>query len=222
MPKPRLKVKVGELYGAWEVLETLPKAKAKCLCTSCGKVLRVIKRSDLVAGKTRMCRPCSRAQTGTRTEDDKIREVYSTWMSMIQRCHNPSSKDYKNYGARGITVCDMWRDSFDAFYMMMGPKPAANYTIERIDYNKGYEPGNVKWLPREEQPFNQRSNIHITIDGETRVASLWEGDPRCPVTKKVIYKRLDRGWPPEAAVRAPNGTKLQDWLRQQEENKKVD
>jgi hypothetical protein len=123
---------------------------------------------------------------------------------MIQRCHNPNNKDYKNYGGRGIKVCDMWRESFEAFYMMLGPKPSAEYTIERIDYNKGYEPGNVKWATRQEQVLNKSDNVNVTIDGETKAVSQWAKDERCSVTEFTIYKRLKRGWDPEEAVLKPN------------------
>lgn len=205
-------MKVGDLYGAWEVVELLPKARVLCKCTACGNAVQTMKRSDLAAGATRMCRSCSRGTHKARTEDEKIKEVYMSWTSMLQRCYNKSNKDYKNYGARGIGVADIWRDSFDAFYLMMGPRPSPDCTLERLDYDKGYEPGNVVWLPRSEQPFNQRSNVNLTIDGETKVVTQWAKDPRCSVSHFVIYKRLERGWPPKAAVFAPAGTRLKDWV----------
>jgi hypothetical protein len=128
---------------------------------------------------------------------------------MIQRCTNPKSKDYPNYGGRGITVCDIWLNSFEAFYLMVGPRPDPSYTLERIDYNKGYEPGNVTWLSREDQTKNKRDNVKLTIDGVTKTVSDWSRDPKCPgnVTEYTIYKRLKRGWDPERAVFTPSATK---------------
>src|SRR5690606_10320984 len=88
------------------------------------------------------------------TPGGKASPEYNTWVHMIQRCHNPKNKDYKNYGGRGIEVCELWRDSFEAFLLMVGKRPTAQHTIERIDTNKGYEPGNVKWATRFEQNQN--------------------------------------------------------------------
>lgn len=129
---------------------------------------------------------------------------YNTWVHMVQRCHNPNNKDYEHYGGRGIKVCDMWRSSFEAFFMTVGKRPGDDYTIERIDTNDDYRPGNVKWATRQEQVLNQRSNINLTIDGETKAVSQWARDPRCPVSQFTIYKRVQRGWSDERAVLTPS------------------
>ena len=81
--------------------------------------------------------------------------TYTTWAHIVQRCTNPKNKAWKNYGGRGITVCDRWRDSFDAFVDDMGEKPAG-LSIDRIDNERGYEPGNCRWATRAEQHANKR------------------------------------------------------------------
>jgi len=157
-----------------------------------------------------MCKRCSVGLSKTThgaSPYGKASPEYVTWVHMIQRCHNPTNKDYKNYGGRGITVCDMWRDSFEAFLFMVGKRPNIKDTIERIDTNKGYEPGNVRWASRAEQNVNTRSNVKLTIDGETKTVSEWSRDERCVVSMFNIYKRLERGWNAKDAVFLPSRAK---------------
>lgn len=184
----------GQIIGAWLLRKKLSYGnKYECLCTSCCETVKNIRVYDLTGGKTRMCKRCSVQATRSSHGMSDTAE-YNTWIHMLQRCHNPNNKDYKHYGGRGIEVCDIWRESFEAFYMSVGPKPAPEYTIERMDYNKGYEPGNVKWATRQEQVLNQRDNVNITVGEETKTVSQWAKDPRCPVSSFTIYKRVNRGW----------------------------
>lgn len=200
-------VEVGKKYGAWTVISAGSEpTKLLCRC-ECGRTEREIRRYDLVKAKSLMCRKCSVGLSKTThgaSPYGKASPEYNTWVHMIQRCHNPSNKDYKNYGGRGIEVCEMWRDSFEAFLLMVGKRPFPDATIDRVDYNGNYEPGNVRWASRAEQNLNTRSNVRLTIDGETKTVSEWSRDPRCTVNMFAIYKRLDRGWDPKDAVMTPS------------------
>lgn len=198
---------LGNIYGAWRVKEVLPKGMFLCICTGCGNTVKKIRKHDLLNGKTLMCKTCSHSDKNGTTKDPKMAEVYNTWVAMTQRCLNPTCKDYPKYGGRGITVHPPWIDSFEAFYMQMGPRPASDHTIERIDVNGNYEPGNVCWIPRKEQPLNTRSNVRLTLLGETKLVSQWSEDPRCKVDRFTIYKRLKRSWSHEDAVLTPSGEK---------------
>jgi hypothetical protein len=116
---------------------------------------------------------------------------YLTWKGMKTRCHNPNAAAYKYYGARGITVCDEWRGSFQAFYDHIGPRPAKGFSVERIDNDGDYEPGNVKWATRREQAFNRRTNRHIDYNGEVRTLTEWAEYLDTPIG--TIFYRLEHG-----------------------------
>src|ERR1700684_2689322 len=92
---------------------------------------------------------------------------------MIRRCCNPKQKHYDKYGGRGISVCDHWLASFDNFNADMGARPTLKHTLERVDNDGNYEPGNCKWATKKEQSRNTRTNVNITFNGETMCLSAW-------------------------------------------------
>lgn len=100
--------------------------------------------------------------------------IYGVWQTMKTRCYNEHSEKYKNYGGRGITVCDEWRNDFQAFYnWAINNGYDDNLTIDRIDVNEDYSPSNCRWITNKEQQRNRRNNRNITINGETHCLSEW-------------------------------------------------
>lgn len=126
---------------------------------------------------------------------------YSAWVSMKQRCYNPKNTFYYAYGGRGVSVCDRWKDSFEAFYEDIGPKPSKAHSLDRIDVNGDYEPINCRWATAIEQLSNQRRNILVQYQGEKLTVS--EAGRRSGLPDKIVHNRIKSGWSAEDAVTKP-------------------
>ncbi len=100
--------------------------------------------------------------------------IYNIWKLMKRRCKNTNDKYYKDYGGRGIVICDEWDNDFMNFYnWAIANGYSDKLTIERIDVNGNYEPANCKWISRKEQSRNRRNNVMVTYRGETRLLKEW-------------------------------------------------
>ena len=125
-----------------------------CRC-DCGDI-SFVKKNPLLNGRADKCKKCSKIFNRKKKIPDKNTErpEYTTWSGMISRCKN---KNDKNYGGRGIKVCKEWRKSFQAFFDYIGKKPSPDHSIDRINVDGNYEPGNVRWATSKEQANNKRS-----------------------------------------------------------------
>jgi len=108
-----------------------------------------------------------------------------------------TAKGFKNYGGRGISVCDQWAD-FKVFLLDMGKKPSPYHSIDRVDVNGNYNPENCRWATTKEQSRNKRSSRLVELNGSIRCAAEWSDETGIPAY--VIRGRLDSGWTPEKAV----------------------
>lgn len=128
---------------------------------------------------------------------------YSIFSSILQRCNNPKSTCYLRYGGRGIKVAPEWSsfDGFPAFLTYMGPRPSPKHSIERIDNDGHYSPGNVKWALKYEQDRNKSSNVFLTFNGET----LCQTDmaAKYGLSVATLIHRLRKGWSVEKSILTP-------------------
>lgn len=126
---------------------------------------------------------------------------YRTWLNMRNRCFNPRSQDYINYGNRGITVCNRW-DAFENFREDMGSKPSSEHSLERLDNDGNYEPDNCAWALQITQTNNKRNNHRLIYLGQTHTIAEW-GRLLNNIPESTIRKRLKLGWSTEDALTRP-------------------
>lgn len=168
----------GHRFGRWVILKEAPRRGnhryAECKC-DCGSVCEV-NIDSLYKGTSTSCgcysvELCKRHGHAT---EGKQSPTYVSWCSLIQRCTNPKSPYWADYGGRGITVCDRWREDFVNFLADVGERPSLKHSIDRFpDKNGNYEPGNVRWATDHEQKRNTRYTRNITVDGVTHCLADW-------------------------------------------------
>lgn len=200
----------GQVFNRLTVVErTIGQAQRvtwKCSCI-CGNIVLVI-TAELRNGHTQSC-GCLRRDT-VRKRNNKVRAAgvvfttreYHAWAAMRRRCNGTWHPSYKNYGGRGIKVCERW-SVFKNFLADMGPMPVGA-SIDRIDNNRGYTPDNCRWTDRKTQARNRRGCLYLTIDGVSRHIKSW-----CElrgVKYTSVMSRRRRGVPLLEALNG--GTKL--------------
>lgn len=189
-----------------------------CRCGCCNEI-RV--RSCGLGRSTNSC-GCLRKETTSKnykTHGKRFSRLYQVWLRMKQRCYNPKSKQYADYGGRGITICDEWLNDFQAFYdwaIENGYDENADYgqcTIDRIDVNGNYEPSNCRWVNADIQSRNKRSNIKIEFRGQTKVLKDWAKE--LGISYTTLYSRLHNfNWDIEKSFTKPVqdcGRKNRNW-----------
>ncbi len=182
---------------------------ALCIC-ECGRKVTV-KYNALRTGNTKSC-GCAKAEMCSIAGRKNLRHgetngkrssEYNLWRTMIQRCEYQKHVSYKFYGARGISVCQRWRTSFENFLADIGRRPSPKHTIERKDSNGNYEPRNCKWATQVEQQRNRRNNRMISIDGVVACVSEWLEKAVAGVSKELCNYRLKSGWEQKRAIFTP-------------------
>jgi hypothetical protein len=176
-----------------------------CKC-ECGTVVQV-RAGSLRRGNSKSC-GCAKydgmqAHNRMRSEAAHRSEPeFGVWLGMKDRCHNPKSRSYARYGARGIHVAQVWRDDYDAFIRDMGPRPSPTHQIDRIDNNRGYGPGNCRWATPSENCRNKSTNRRFVFGGREQTLTDWAEETGIPFA--TLLARVGQlGWPIERALTVP-------------------
>lgn len=197
--------RTGQTYGRLTVLRFAgidlrsgqKKSNWLCRC-ECGRE-KIIHGGNLNKGHIRSCGCLKQTHGMSKTS------IYNVLIGIIDRCTNPKNPQFKDYGGRGIRVSSRWDhpSKLLQFVSDMGERPSPDHTVERINNNGNYEPGNVKWATRLEQNGNRRDNMFVTISGVTcHVAEMARRHGKKPVT---VFTRIRRGWNAVDAILSPVG-----------------
>lgn len=164
-----------------------------CKC-DCGKSKNVI-GVYLLDGRTKSC-GCLNSELvikRSKTHGKTKTRLFSIWQNAITRCTNKNCYEYKNYGGRGITICDEWKNDFMSFYnWAMANGYSDKLTIDRIDNNKGYSPENCRWTDNKTQSRNRTDNHFYTYKGETKTIAEWAEIKN--MNYKKLWKRIKHNW----------------------------
>jgi len=174
-----------------------------CDC-SCGAKDIIVHSYNLRSGNTKSC-GCLQRETAAKGiglqklwKHRKSRSIeYNTWNKMLSRCYNPEDSHFDYYGGRNIQVCAEWRNNFEKFLHDMGER-AEGLSLDRINVNGNYEPGNCRWATIQEQNQNRRNSIWLEYRGEKKVLSDWARE--VGILRSTIQHRLKKGWTIEEAL----------------------
>lgn len=196
----------GKRFGRLVVIRRGPNKKTNtawyAVC-DCGTEIYLYGAS-MVTGRTQSC-GCLQLErireSGARHRKHGLfgTATWGTWVSMVNRCRNPKYASYRAYGQVGITVCDRWLD-IKNFYEDMGPRPPGT-TLDRIDNDGNYEPGNCRWATAKVQTRNRACTVRLEFRGEVKAISDWCDE--LGISRGAVYQRLRAGWSDEQALTTP-------------------
>lgn len=203
MGRPRVKVEQGKKYNhltalCFSHIDEKGHQMWLCECDCENHTRKIIRASYLVSGHTTSC-GCQKNKQPNYKHGMCYDRLYGIHQKMISRCYKTYEKSYKNYGGRGIKVCDEWRNSFVAFAEWAKSNGyQEDLTIDRINVNGDYSPDNCRWVNMKIQQNNRRNNHLILFNGEIHTLSEWQDITG--ISEDNIYARLKLGWSVEKAL----------------------
>ena len=207
----RVKNLTGMMFGRLEVIayagiDKHRTAKWVCRCTGphCAGKQVIVLGTRLRKGHTRSCGCLSSEMSAERARDRLTTHglsghpLFNVWAKMIARCTNPKSRGYADYGGRGITVCEAWLGSFEAFYRDMSPGYEPGLQMDRRDNDGPYAPSNCRWVTRSQNGRNKRNSRIVEFAGQRRCVAEWA--ELLGMSPTTLRNRLDSGWPVARAL----------------------
>lgn len=194
--KRQQRVYPGEKFGKLTVIELLGQREGKGHFFSrvrcdCGTEL-IERDSSLISGRVTQCRTCTLRENGQLTHGMTNTRRFNIWQSMRARCYNPNDNNYKNYGGRGIGICDEWKDDFVSFYNWSNENGYSDdLTIDRIDVNGDYCPENCRWADKKTQARNKRTTRYLEYEG--KILPICEISEITGIAPSTITQRIDKG-----------------------------
>lgn len=190
----------GQVFHSFTVLQESGRSanggvRWRCRCV-CGKE-RIVGTDNLKRGTSKSCGCLFGREEHGKYDTPECR----AWIGMKSRCFNPHNISYRNYGARGITVCSQWQHSFNNFFNDMGPRPSLHHSLERRDVNGHYCKENCCWATRTQQANNTRRSFRITFHGETKTLQQWANLLR--MEYQTLRCRIRHGWSLDRAFTEP-------------------
>ncbi len=208
-------IPIGTVFSSWTVMaEAEPRFEMNGQCASysecrceCG-VVAAVRNNSLKQKQSTSC-GCKRTEkivasrvSHGATRFGKTSAEYKAWQSMLLRTGNANTKCFARYGGRGITVCERWATSFEAFFEDTGPRPSKKHSLDRFPDNDGnYEPTNCRWATGTEQQNNRSVTRHLVVKGISKPLAEWSRE--VGIDSSTIFERLKRGWSDEDAVMRP-------------------
>lgn len=181
----------GDKYGKLTVVDVVGGRKSLFKC-DCG-IVKMINRYGVLKGKISSCGCIRKEKPNAKKHGLSHHKTYIILKSIKQRCFNPNNKDYKNYGGRGITLCDEWsRDCLSFYNWSITNGWEDGKSIDRIDNDKGYNPENCRWVDMKVQANNHRRNTLIEYDGKKMTLQQWSD--LTGIDRNTIKTRLNLGW----------------------------
>lgn len=215
MRKPYTTDITGRNYGRLKVLSFYKSINghSRWLCQCSCENKKVVEVSSLNNGTTKSCgclrnelRSLSVITHGHTRKNEKgghRTSEYATWEAMKARCCNPNDKGWKDYGGRGIVICERWM-RFENFFADMGKRPKGK-SINRVNNSLGYYKENCKWSSPKEQQRNTRANVLLTFQGKTQPLIVWTEELKIPM--ECLRARIKRNWTTERALLTPVSSK---------------
>lgn len=207
--KNLIKAKIGDKFGNWTIIGDAPRINRKrrftCQC-NCGNIsileYGILKRISTHCNKCRKGKSkiLNRNNPQFSTKDQKYKYTYHSYRDMLRRCYDIKNNQYKNYGKRGIIVCERWRENFSNFVEDMGLIPKG-FSIERKNVNKNYEPKNCIWIDKRLQGRNTTRTKWIEFNGERK--SMVEWSESTGINYSTINQRLRKGWSIQRTLTTP-------------------